>query len=701
MDLIGTVVSQYQITEQIGHGGMATVYKAYQPSLDRYVALKVLAAYLSDTEDFIARFEREAKTIAKLRHRNILTIFDYGRHDKLFYLAMEYVRGGTLKERLGWPHPFDYAVDTITQIGQALAYGHRAGIIHRDIKPGNILVAEEDWLLLSDFGLVKMVRDTHRLTLSGASVGTPQYMSPEQAQGLKADHRSDIYSLGVVLYETITGQPPFGVENPVAVMRKQVSDPVPPPRKLRSDIPEEMEEVMLKALAKSPEDRYQQMEDFLADLHEAYALVADITSPYQNIGQVTPQTPPNINAIRLKASIYPHKLRSKRSFPWAAMLIGICLIFIAGLVYLILKDSVTALAAVLTPITPSATLSPTIATDQTSSTTLLAEETVTPEPTATPTLVTPSPVPETPSPTPTATVPILTSTPTAPTVTSSPTSTSTPLPPTATPTTTPLPIEVRIWEADGAEMVFIPEGPFIMGSDTLGEDEQPIREVHLDSFWIDRYEVTNKYFARFVAETEYETEAERRGWGWVRTGGEWKETDGADWRHPRGPDSSIEDKMDHPVVLVSWNDADAYCSWVQKSLPTEAQWEKAARGSFNDEVEQYYAWGQEFDSDKANTEEANQNDTTPVGHFSPQGDSPYGAADMTGNVWEWVADWYGSDYYQKAPSSNPQGPANGTDKILRGGSWLFDAFYARTAFRYNIRPDYTYDFSGFRCSSSQ
>jgi|GEM_PF-578060 len=697
MNLIGTIISQYQITEQIGHGGMATVYKAYQPSLDRYVALKVLATYLSDTEDFIARFEREAKTIAKLRHRNILTIFDYGRHDKSFYLAMEYVRGGTLKERLGWPHPFDYAVDITTQIGQALAYGHREGIIHRDIKPGNILMAEEDWVLLSDFGLVKMVSDNHQLTLSGASVGTPQYMSPEQAQGLHADRRSDIYSLGVVLYETITGQPPFGFDNPVAVMRKQVSDPVPPPRKLRSDTPVEMEEVILKALAKSPEDRYQQMEDFLTDLHGAYAVIADATPPHQYKSQAIPRTPPNLNAIRLKPSVYPNQRRRKRSFPWAGMIITVCLLFIIGLGYLILKDSVTAVASALSPVMPSPTLASVIPAP-TSDIIPLAKETVSPEVMLTPALAPPSPTPEasTATSTPVPPSPTLTATTLPPT----PSSTPTDLPLTSTPTITPLPIEAQIWEADGAEMVFVPAGLFTMGSDTLGEDERPARQVRLDSFWIDRYEVTNEHFSRFVAETDYQTEAEERGWGWVKTGDEWKERDGANWRHPRGPGSSIEDKMDHPVVLVSWNDASAYCEWAQKSLPTEAQWEKAARGpTLDGEVEQNYAWGQEFDSEKANTEEGNYNDTTPVGYFSPQGDSPYGAADMTGNVWEWVSDWYGSDYYQEAPSSNPAGPANGTNKILRGGSWLFDAFYARTAFRYNIRPDYTYDFAGFRCSS--
>jgi len=254
-------------------------------------------------------------------------------------------------------------------------------------------------------------------------------------------------------------------------------------------------------------------------------------------------------------------------------------------------------------------------------------------------------------------------------------------------------------------MVFVPAGEFVMGSEELGDDERPVRRLYLDGFWIDRYEVTNERFAHFVAATSYQTEAEQRGWGWVWTSSDgstelttgWEKVEGADWHHPRGPDSSIESKLAHPVVLVSWNDAAAYCQWADKHLPSEAQWEKAARGPDG----WRYAWGDEFDSAKANTNEAGTSDTTPVGSFSPQSDSPYGAADMTGNVGEWVADWYDSDYYHQAPTADPPGPASGTYKILRGGAWSFVEVYARTAFRYNVKPDYTYDFAGFRCSTSR
>jgi formylglycine-generating enzyme required for sulfatase activity/tRNA A-37 threonylcarbamoyl transferase component Bud32 len=685
MNLSGAIVGQYHIIEQVSRGSMATVYKAYQPNLDRYVAVKVLTHDLAEAKGFIARFEREAKAVARLRHRNILTVFDYGRQGDLFYLVMEYVSGGTLIERLGWPQDLAYAVNIVSQVGDALAHAHMQGMIHRDVKPGNILMAEEDWPLLSDFGLAKMVEDSPKLTASGASVGTPQYMSPEQAQGLTVDRRSDIYSLGAVLYETVTGRPPFGTDAPMAVILRHINEPTTPPHALRSDLPEEIEHVILKALAKSPADRYQRMEEFLADLQEAYPLPANHNMVHRGNGQAALKGPPAAFGAAPTPLVTPH-LPRRRSFPWTGVAIGIVLLLTLGLTLLLFKASMVPLVS-----------SPTVA-----FATVPSPSAAAPSPTA----ALPSPTVVLPSPTVAPTMP-------------------------ATQT-----IKVRVWEADGAEMVFVPAGEFVMGSENLGDDERPAHRVYLDDFWIDRYEVTNERFALFVTATGYQTEAERRGWGWVWKGSDgstelttgWEKIEGADWRHPRGPDpsttlrqdsepalssskgqrSSIADKMDHPVVLVSWNDADTYCRWAGKRLPSEAQWEKAARGpsppqqARDDEGPGHgrcYAWGDEFDSAKANTSESKRGDTTPVGSFSPQGDSPYGASDMTGNVWEWVADWYGSDYYSQAPLTNPPGPITGTYKVLRGGSWPFDEVYARTPFRYNVKPEYTYDFVGFRCSS--
>jgi formylglycine-generating enzyme required for sulfatase activity/tRNA A-37 threonylcarbamoyl transferase component Bud32 len=687
MDLTGVTIGQYQVVEEIGQGGMATVYKARQSSLDRYVAIKILKSDLAKTKGFVTRFEREARTIARLRHRNILTIFDYGHEDDLFYLVMEYVGGGTLKQRLGWPQDMNYAVNIVSQVGNALAHAHKQGMIHRDVKPGNILMVEEDWPLLSDFGLAKMVQDSLRLTLSGASVGTPQYMSPEQAQSLPVDQRSDIYSLGVVLYEAVTGQPPFGIDSPMAIILKHISDPVTPPHNFRSDLPEDIERVILKSLAKDMAKRYQKMEDFLDELHEA----ANFNGSHRNHVPVESNGPPMIFEPIPVTSVTPRPA-PKRTFPFIRSVIRIAVLVALILTLLLFKDSTASIVSALTNAIATvstgllATASPPLAGMS--------------NPLATPSgpAAKPSPTVAITSPTATAAT-SLPSELTPPTPESSPTPTPSPSPAATTTPTPSLPqIEVRVWETDNAEMVFVPAGEFAMGSDELGDDEQPIHRVYLDDFWIDRYEVTNERFARFVAEADYQTDAEKANWGWVRVGSEWEAVSGADWRHPRGPSSGIEDKMDHPVVLVSWNDADTYCRWSGKRLPTEAQWEKAARGPTLDSG-YIYAWGEEFDPSKANTKESNLNDTIPVGSFSPQGDSPYGASDMTGNVWEWVTDWYDSSYYTQAPPSNPPGPAAGTYKVLRGGSWLFDELYARTAFRYSLRPDYTYDFTGFRCSS--
>jgi len=276
-----------------------------------------------------------------------------------------------------------------------------------------------------------------------------------------------------------------------------------------------------------------------------------------------------------------------------------------------------------------------------------------------------------------------------------------------TPSVQPTPTVVAAPEG----MVFVPAGEFIMGSPE-GEgldNEHPQRTVYLNAFYIGKYEVTNEQFSQFVDATGYTTDAETAGWGWAWTGEDWEEVEGADWRHPQGPGSSIEDKMDHPVVQVSWNDADAYCRWVGVRLPTEAEWEKAARGTDGRE----YPWGNSApDGSKLNYCDVNceldwkdssaddgYTDTAPVGHYEA-GKSPYGAYDMAGNVWEWVADWYDADYYSKAPDRNPQGPDSGEKRVLRGGSWFGYEGDARCADRYGGAPDVRISYFGFRVAAS-
>jgi serine/threonine protein kinase len=267
--LVGQTLGQYRLVERIGRGGMATVYKAYQPSLDRYVAVKVLPTYLAHDPDFAARFRREARAIAKLNHPHILPVHDYGQEGEVSYIVMRYVEGGTLKEILGRPLALDRTVDILSQIGDALDYAHQQGIIHRDVKPANVLLDRGKWALLSDFGLAKIAAASVQLTRTGVGLGTPAYMSPEQAQGKPVDAQSDIYSLGIMLFEMLTGQVPFDADTPLAVLIKHLTAPLPLPRKMNPDIPEPVERIILKAVAKAPEDRFQRVSEMVEALRQA------------------------------------------------------------------------------------------------------------------------------------------------------------------------------------------------------------------------------------------------------------------------------------------------------------------------------------------------------------------------------------------------------------------------------------------------
>jgi serine/threonine protein kinase len=263
-DLTGKQFGQYQIVAPLGEGGMAAVYKAYQPAMERYVAIKVLPRHMSSSEEFILRFRREAKMLAQVQHVHILPVFDYGEADGYPYIVMPFVPSGTLADLL---HQNRLSLSEVrrimTQIGDALGYAHMRGMIHRDIKPSNILVDERGNSLLTDFGLARMAEASSKLTTSGAVMGTPAYMSPEQGTGSNIDQRSDIYSLGIILYEMVTGRVPFTAETPVAVVFKHIQDPLPSAHKFNPNLPESVELVLLKTLAKSPENRYQTAQDFV------------------------------------------------------------------------------------------------------------------------------------------------------------------------------------------------------------------------------------------------------------------------------------------------------------------------------------------------------------------------------------------------------------------------------------------------------
>jgi serine/threonine protein kinase len=264
------MLGAYQIISQIGRGGMATVYKAYHASMDRYVAIKILPHEFMHDETFLGRFQQEVRLIAKLEHPRILPVYDYGESEGTPYLVMRYLDAGTLKERMAAsPLSLDEVDHFFTQLAEGLAYAHKRGVIHRDIKPSNALVDEHGDIFLTDFGVAKLVEGSKEFTTTGAMTGAPAYMSPEQAQGQKMDQRTDIYSLGIVLYEMLTHQLPFNAETPMAVILKKLQQPMPPPSQFRADIHPAIEAVLLKALAIEPGDRFASIQDFLSAWKQA------------------------------------------------------------------------------------------------------------------------------------------------------------------------------------------------------------------------------------------------------------------------------------------------------------------------------------------------------------------------------------------------------------------------------------------------
>ncbi len=272
-DYIGKKIGKFEITSELGGGGMAEVFKAYQQSLNRYVAIKMIHRFLAKDDDFLARFQREAQNVAALRHPNIVQVYDFDVQDGRPYMVMEFIDGQPLDEfnkvKLaagGWQ--LADIVQVVSDIGEALAYAHKQEMIHRDIKPANIMWAgaTDERYILTDFGLAKMLSGQN-FTATGTVMGTPAYMSPEQCQGSAGDARTDIYSLGIVLYELATGQLPFSADTQMGYIMKHITEPPPAPDLINRKLPSWLTAVILKALTKNPEDRYRSMDEMLADLN--------------------------------------------------------------------------------------------------------------------------------------------------------------------------------------------------------------------------------------------------------------------------------------------------------------------------------------------------------------------------------------------------------------------------------------------------
>ena len=641
--LVGKSLGRYHILEQLGEGGMATVYKAYDARLEREVAVKIIRVdqfSRSAIDSILKRFEREAKALARLTHPNIVHINDFGEHEGVPYLVMDYLPGGTLKERMQLPMTWQAAVRLLLPVASALEYAHENKIIHRDVKPANILLTGKGQPMLTDFGIAKLLESEAGQTLTGTGlgIGTPEYMSPEQGLGKAIDGRADLYSLGIIFYELLTARKPYIAETPMSVIFKHISDPLPDPRQFAPNLPEAVVLVLSKALAKQPEGRYPDMEAF----SNALETLTGQSKPEPAPRPVDPQStlinlPVDLPTAILSEQILPvptlhapapvaldepaSRPFSFKGWPLAAAALTV-FILLAALAGWIAQRGTASPLQIGTPVPPTWTALPT--------------HTAAPTGTDLPTL----------TPTPEATI-----------------------------TSTPYPALIT---SQGAEMALIPAGTFLMGSDQNREDEKPPHSVTLAAFYMDKYEVTNALYAACVAEGKCDAPKETKS-------------------YTRASYYDAAEFANYPVINVDWNMAKAYCEWRGARLPTEAEWEKAARGGLEGKT---YPWGDDAPTcTKGAANGANffgcARDTLPVGSFASNG---YGLYDMAGNVWEWTADWYSDTYYGQSPPVNPVGPTTGTYLVLRGGSWNYDPDDLRVSNRYRDVPDFRFKFYGYRCA---
>jgi serine/threonine protein kinase len=331
--MVGQTIGKYRVVSRLGRGGMGTVYKAVDQTLDREVAIKCLNADLTESE-LLKRFRAEAIALARLNHPNIATLFELTEHDGGLLMVMEFVRGETFEKvlsRVGGM-PVDRAVDLCTQVLDALAHAHRVGVVHRDLKPANLMLADSGLVKVMDFGLARMAGTEH-LTNDGYMVGTPAYMSPEQVLGSDIDGRADVYAIGVVFYRLLTGQLPFKADSGIAMVHKQMYDQPTPVRQLRTELPLATEQILTRALAKAPADRYQTADEFKAALAQLSvvapaATARTLTSPSprpaieipEDVTTISPvgtlrASSPGLNPAppRHRPSRPPHRPRRQRS----------------------------------------------------------------------------------------------------------------------------------------------------------------------------------------------------------------------------------------------------------------------------------------------------------------------------------------------------------------------------------------------------
>jgi serine/threonine protein kinase len=475
-DMIGKQLGNYQIVGELGRGGMAVVYRAFQPSLNRYVAIKVLPPHLGFDKEFVERFQREALASAQLRHPNIVVIHDVGHQQGIYFIVMELLEGRTLKQIVEEEGalPVERAKRILEQVAAALDYAHQRGFVHRDVKPANIFVGKDDHTTLTDFGIAKAASEAQQLTRTGMLMGTPEYMSPEQAEGERVDYRTDLYALGVVLYQMLVGQVPFRGTTPHAILHAVIYEPPAPLRQLRRDLAPAIETVVLKAIDKRPEQRFQSGEE----LAEAFAKAS--ISQVQPL--VVPPHPAPSEPARGKPAARggPEKpAESRKTLVWivAAMAVLLCAL-VAVLAIMILDDGGSAETPL--PSTTAVSFNTQTATPDGMGSSLTETAAAATQASATAETVTAEAATDTPEP------PI--DTPEPPT--------DTPEPPTNTPSPSPSPTATRTPTATPTPCAFPPEGLFVGLWQTYRDDlgcpltknpkliqdaEQPFDNGHM--FW--------------------------------------------------------------------------------------------------------------------------------------------------------------------------------------------------------------------------
>lgn len=628
-------IGKYEILSELGKGGFGTVYKARDTTLDRVVALKVLHAQLTLEDRFVEYFEREARSLAKIDHPNVVTIHEIGNFEGQVYIAMRYLANGSLSEKLKREGPLSEreALKVFTQICKGLSAGHKRGIVHRDVKPGNILFAEDGQAVVADFSIAKAVQMSTVVATTGSVgfAGTPSYMPPEMWDDGVVTPAVDQYGLACVLSEMLTGKKLFEGETTSKIMHSHFQ-----PVNLPLSLSPGLREILKKALEFYPEDRFSSIDEF----SQAVVTYARNSWRAGQEASIRPIVEPNplvtesyLPNQENKPSGVSEETNHPKRFPtYLYWILGGALAIILPAIFL---KGTNLSASMIDSVIPSPTSILSAATETTT------EATNTRIPTATVTL--------------------------EPTVES---------------------ITTRLRKIDGMEQVIVPAGTFRMGSDFEEEREKPEHAVWLDTYWIDTFEVTNSQYALCVSTGACNTPDYRNS-----------------LTHEKYYGSNGFDN--YPVLFVSWHDASDYCGWVGGRLPTEAEWEKAARG---DQDARNFPWGDHFGSNYANLCDRNCTmswknsnyddgfiDTAPVRGF-PDGVSQYGAMNMAGNVCEWVADWYKSDYYyNKQDWSEPLGPASGSTRVIKGGSWYDDTDILRVSARYGFDPNKSYYDVGFRC----